>query len=179
MATRKDTAAFILEQLGFDRVQLLDGVFCKAPANFLKADFQESADSGVTGLAALVGKGLDLSSQERGKAHRNHFGGAYVLGLGSALNDCRCMVSGADHFAVICLNCLHVYPLNYTICSALRIPFFMARSNGQQGGTAAPRVRGQFLSEGSERTGDGKGQPEAGGGRPSDALSTSWGTMAG
>ena len=58
-------------------------------------------------------------------------------------------------------------------------PVFMARSRGRGPGTAAPRVRGQCLSEGSESAGDGKGQPEAGGGRPSDALSTSGGTLAG
>lgn len=58
-------------------------------------------------------------------------------------------------------------------------PVFMARSEGSGAGTAAPRVRGQCLSEGSDRAGDCKGQPEAGSGRPSDTLSTSGGTLAG
>lgn len=56
-------------------------------------------------------------------------------------------------------------------------PVFMARSEGSGAGTAAPRVRGQCLSEGSDRAGDGEGQPEAGSGRAGEAVSTSPGLL--
>lgn len=58
-------------------------------------------------------------------------------------------------------------------------PVFMTRSNRPRMRKAAPRGRGQFLSEGSDRAGECDGQPEAVGRRPSEAVSTSWGTLAG
>ena len=56
-------------------------------------------------------------------------------------------------------------------------PVFMARSNGQRLAKAAPRVRGQCLSEGSDRARGGKDQPEAGSGRAGEAVSTSPGLL--
>ena len=56
-------------------------------------------------------------------------------------------------------------------------PVFMARSRGRGPGTAAPRVRRQCLSEGSDRARGGKDQPEAGSGRAGEAVSTSPGML--